>query len=128
MRVRVNGTELWFDVDGAALVPVGARMRRRPTVLLVHGGPGSYDHSYLTPHFGRLAGEAQVVYLDLRGHVGRQDPVTPVEAAREIADHLDPRTARLAVLEDTGHFPWLDQPDRYWALLTAWLAGKGACR
>ena len=128
MRVRVNGTELWFDVDGAALVPVGARMRRRPTVLLVHGGPGSYDHSYLTPHFGRLAGEAQVVYLDLRGHVGRQDPVTPVEAAREIADHLDPRTARLAVLEDTGHFPWLDQHDRYWALLTAWLAGKGACR
>ena len=31
-------------------------MRRRPTVLLVHGGPGSYDHSYFMPHFGRLAG------------------------------------------------------------------------
>jgi proline iminopeptidase len=43
-------------------------MRRRATVLLVHGGPGSYDHSYLTPHFGRLTAQAQVVYLDLRGH------------------------------------------------------------
>jgi hypothetical protein len=49
--------------------------------------------------------------------VGRQDPVTPVEAAREIAEHLDPAAARLAVLDDTGHFPWLDRPDRYWDLL-----------
>lgn len=281
MRVQVNGTELWFDVDGTGLVPDGARMRRRPTVLVVHGGPGGYDHSYLSAHFGPLTAHAQVVYLDLRGHgrsarvpvadwtfeacaedlpafcdvlgiadpvvlghsfggcvallyaarhpdhpaglvlqstmarfdldrlvagvarvagpevaalarreydgdsvtdeewsrvfaafgprvpdgdelarrirnpelgergmrllrrfdavdqlaritcpalvcVGREDAVTPVEAAREIADHLDPRTTRLAVVDDAGHFPWLDHPDRYWAVLTSWLAGQGA--
>jgi pimeloyl-ACP methyl ester carboxylesterase len=72
MHVLVNGTRLWFDVDGAVLVPEGSGMRRRPTIVLVHGGPGSYDHSYLKPAFGRLTEIAQVVYLDLRGH-GRSD-------------------------------------------------------
>ena len=46
MHAQVNGTRLWFDVDGPALVPEGVRMRQRPTVVLVHGGPASYDHSY----------------------------------------------------------------------------------
>jgi len=68
MHLDVNGTRLWFDVDGPALVPDGSQMRQRPTVVLVHGGPGVYDHSYFKPDFARLAGHAQVVYLDLRGH------------------------------------------------------------
>ena len=68
MQIDVNGTQLWFDADGPALVPDGSEMRLRPTVVLVHGGPGGYDHSYLKPDFGRLAGHAQVIYLDLRGH------------------------------------------------------------
>ena len=58
--------------------------------------------------------------------VGRHDPVTPVEAAHEIADGLRSPDRRLHVLDDAGHFPWLDRPDGYWALLTSWLAGKGA--
>jgi proline iminopeptidase len=68
MQVDVNGVRLWFDVDGLGLVWDGTEHRRRPTVVLVHGGPGSFDHSYFTPDFGRLAEVAQVVYLDLRGH------------------------------------------------------------
>src|SRR3954454_10742501 len=72
MRVAVNGTRLWFDVEGAALEPSGPTMRERPTLLLVHGGPGTYDHSYFKPSFGELAADLQVVYLDLRGH-GRSD-------------------------------------------------------
>ena len=68
MHLDVNGTRLWFDVDGPALVPDGSQMRQRPTVVLVHGGPGVYDHSYVKPGFARLAGHAQVVYLDLCGH------------------------------------------------------------
>jgi proline iminopeptidase len=72
MKIDVNGTRLWFDVEGSALVPVGSEMQQRPTVVLVHGGPGTYDHSYFKPDFGRLAEHAQVVYLDLRGH-GRSD-------------------------------------------------------
>jgi proline iminopeptidase len=68
VQVEVNGTRLWFDVDGPELVPDGREMRERPTVVLVHGGPGTYDHSYFKPDFSKLTDGAQVVYLDLRGH------------------------------------------------------------
>lgn len=51
--------------------------------------------------------------------VGDLDPVTPVAAAREIADALPPGIGRLEVIEGAGHFPWLDRPDRYWTILTA---------
>ena len=72
MQIDVNGTRLWFDVDGPALVPDGNEMRLRPTVVLVHGGPGTYDHSYFKPDFTRLTEHAQIVYVDLRGH-GRSE-------------------------------------------------------
>lgn len=277
MYVDVNGTRLWFDVDGPALVPEGPEMRERPTLVLVHGGPGVWDHSYLKPNFARLTTVAQVVYLDLRGHgrsawgdpadwsfevcaddvrafcdaigvarpivlghsmggpivllygarhpghaaglivqsgyarldvprlvegfrriggdevaelarrdfggepvtdeesarifaafgpqvpdaddlarrivnrelnahgseltrrlnvvdqlgridcptlvcVGALDPVTPVAAAQEIVQALPDRVAQLEVLDGAGHFPWKDVPDRYWALITEFVA------
>lgn len=78
MYVEAEGTRLWFDVEGAKLVPDGREMRERPTVVLLHGGPGSFDHSYLKPDFARLAEVAQVVYLDLPGH-GRSDWGDPAE-------------------------------------------------
>ena len=68
MHDEVNDVQLWFDVEGLGVVWDGTNHRGRPTVVLVHGGPGSFDHSYFTPDFGRLAEIAQVVYLDLRGH------------------------------------------------------------
>jgi pimeloyl-ACP methyl ester carboxylesterase len=40
MHVRVNGVRLFFDVEGAKLVPDGPVMREKPTLLLLHGGPG----------------------------------------------------------------------------------------
>ena len=75
-RSRSTARDLWFDVDGPALVPDGPQMRERPTVVLVHGGPASYDHSYFKPGFTPLTERAQVVYLDLRDHgrSGRTDP------------------------------------------------------
>jgi len=88
MQIAVNGTRLWFDVDGPSLVPAGPVMRERPTVILVHGGPGSYDHSYFKPHFAGLTGAAQVVYLDLRDH-GRSARHDPAEWSFEVcADDL----------------------------------------
>jgi pimeloyl-ACP methyl ester carboxylesterase len=76
VEVEVNGTRLWFDVDGPSLVPLGSTMGERPTVVLLHGGPGSYDHSYFKPDFTALSTHAQVVYLDLRDHgrSARHDP------------------------------------------------------
>jgi pimeloyl-ACP methyl ester carboxylesterase len=83
MQVVANGTRLWFDVDGPALVPGGAAMEERPTVVLLHGGPGSFDHSYFKPDFARLAEVAQVVYLDLRGH-GRSEWGEPEDWSFEV--------------------------------------------
>lgn len=69
--VRVNGVRLYFDVEGPGLVPDGPAMVEKPTLLLLHGGPGM-DHSTYKPGFSRLADIAQVVYLDHRGN-GRSD-------------------------------------------------------
>ena len=41
MHVEVNAVRLWFDVEGLGMVWDGTEHRRRPTVVLVHGGPGS---------------------------------------------------------------------------------------
>jgi len=75
MRIEVAGTRLFFDVVGPALVPEGREMRERPTLVLLHGGPGA-DHSIYRPAFDQLADRAQLVYLDLRGQ-GRSDPDEP---------------------------------------------------
>lgn len=73
MQIRLPDREitLFFDVEGAGLVPDGPRMRRRPTLVLLHGGPG-FDHSSFKPAFSGLAEVAQVVYLDHRGN-GRSE-------------------------------------------------------
>ncbi len=71
MFADINGTKIFFDVDGEALTPDGATMRQKPTVILVHGGPGA-DHSVSKPFFTQLTDIAQVVYYDHRGN-GRSD-------------------------------------------------------
>jgi len=71
MHVQVNGVRLFFDVEGAGLVPDGPTLRRKPVLLLLHGGPG-YDHSVFKPMFSVFADICQVVYLDHRGQ-GRSE-------------------------------------------------------
>lgn len=75
MHVQVGDVNLFFDVEGAKLVPDGGVMRERPTLLLLHGGPG-FDHSTFKPAFSSLTDVAQIVYLDHRGN-GRSDRSTP---------------------------------------------------
>ncbi len=71
MRIQVGDVRLFFDVEGAKLVPDGPSMRERPTLIVLHGGPG-FDHSSFKPHFSELVDVAQIVYLDHRGN-GRSD-------------------------------------------------------
>ena len=66
MRVIVNGVRLFFDVEGCALAARGSEMVARPTLVLLHGGPGA-DHSLFKPEFSVMTDTAQVVYLDQRG-------------------------------------------------------------
>jgi proline iminopeptidase len=72
MHVHVNGVRLFFDVEGAKLVPDGPVMREKPTLLLLHGGPG-FDHSIYRPAYSALADIAQVIFLDHRGNGRSQD-------------------------------------------------------
>ena len=44
MHVSVNGVRLFFDVEGTKFDPDGPVMREKPTLLMLHGGPGA-DHS-----------------------------------------------------------------------------------
>lgn len=67
----VPNVRLFVDIDGLALVPDGPSMREKPTLLLLHGGPG-YDLSGFKPAFSRLADVVQIIYCDQRGH-GRSD-------------------------------------------------------
>jgi pimeloyl-ACP methyl ester carboxylesterase len=61
--------------------------------------------------------------------VGELDPVTPVGDAREIVEALPDGVGRLEVLNDAGHFPWKDVPDRYWPLLSEFVqAGVQSAR
>jgi proline iminopeptidase len=72
MHVHVNGVRLFFDVEGAGFAPDGPMMREKPTLLLLHGGPG-FDHSIYRPAYSELADIAQIIYLDHRGNGRSED-------------------------------------------------------
>ncbi|MGC8712317.1 MAG: alpha/beta fold hydrolase [Leptodesmis sp.] len=66
MRARIRDTEIYFDVEGAGLVPDGARMKEKPVAFVIHGGPG-VDHTSFKPTFSPLSQKLQLVYFDHRG-------------------------------------------------------------
>ncbi len=66
MRAKIRDTEIYFDIEGAGLIPDGSRMRELPVAFVVHGGPGA-DHSSYKPTFSRLSNKMQLVYFDHRG-------------------------------------------------------------
>jgi proline iminopeptidase len=73
MQLEIEpGVRLFFDTDGAGWVPDGPVLRKRPVLVVLHGGPG-FDHSSFKPAFAALADVAQVLYVDHRGH-GRSSP------------------------------------------------------
>jgi proline iminopeptidase len=61
---------MFYDVDGAGVVPDGPMLRQKPTLVLVHGS--EVDHAFFKPWVTPLAGVAQLVFVDLLGH-GRSD-------------------------------------------------------
>ena len=75
VRSRFPAQPIFFDVVGSKLEADGPRMREKPTLIVMHGGPG-FDHSGLRGDFDGLADIAQVVYIDHRGN-GRSVPSDP---------------------------------------------------
>lgn len=53
MYTTVNGARICFDVDGEGLTPDGPDMTAKPTVVMVHGGPGA-DHVASKQYFSQL--------------------------------------------------------------------------
>ncbi|WP_337100332.1 alpha/beta fold hydrolase [Paenibacillus sp. YIM B09110] len=88
MFANLNGTRIYFDIEGSGYVPRGETMVRRPVLFAVHGGPGS-DHSDFKPWLTPLADHMQIVYLDQRcnGQSERVDPATCT--LEQLADDIE---------------------------------------
>lgn len=67
MYLNVNDTRLFFDVAGPGLRPRDGVLAEVPTLLLLHGGPGS-DHSAVKAPLLPLADRYQLVWIDHRGN------------------------------------------------------------
>lgn len=66
MFAKIRDTEIYFDIEGAGLVPDGKGMHEKPVAFLIHGGPG-VDHTSYKPTFSALSSKMQLVYFDHRG-------------------------------------------------------------
>lgn len=75
MCAVVKNARIYFDVDGEGSTPAGAAMVEKPTLMVLHGGPGS-DHSYFKPWIRPVTEVAQVIYVDHRGN-GRSELTGP---------------------------------------------------
>jgi len=84
----INGTRIYFDVEGSGLVPHGGAMEEREVCFVLHGGPGM-DHSYFKPWLSPLTDTFQLVYVDHRS-TGRSDRA-PLETCtiEQMADDLE---------------------------------------
>lgn len=65
MFVNLKTAQIFFDVVGSKLATNGECVRENPTLIALHGGPGS-DQISLRPYFDRLGDAMQVVYIDHR--------------------------------------------------------------
>jgi pimeloyl-ACP methyl ester carboxylesterase len=99
MRAKIRDTEIYFDIEGARLVPEGTAVRERPVAFLSHGGPGA-DHTGFKPALSPLAAYMQLVYFDHRGH-GRSAHGNP--ATYTLDDNVEVTLPRPTVLP---HFAW----------------------
>lgn len=75
MYAALRDTRLFFDVEGAGLVPDGPMMREHRPALVIHGGPGG-DHSGFKPAMTPLTTALQLIYFDHRGN-GRSAQADP---------------------------------------------------
>ncbi|WCK52358.1 alpha/beta fold hydrolase [Aneurinibacillus sp. Ricciae_BoGa-3] len=66
MFAQINGTRIFYDIEGAGYVPQGAIMHQKPVCFVLHGGPGG-DHTTFKPALTPLSEKMQLVYIDNRG-------------------------------------------------------------
>lgn len=67
MFIDVGTARIFFDTVGSQLAIAPESVTSRPTLVVMHGGPG-FDHTTLRPYFDRFADTHQVLYIDHRGN------------------------------------------------------------
>ncbi|HLR41753.1 MAG TPA: alpha/beta fold hydrolase [Pseudogracilibacillus sp.] len=66
MYANINGTKLYFDINGSGKVIENGLVKNKPVVFLLHGGPGG-THLSFKPYLNELSNKVQLVYIDQRG-------------------------------------------------------------
>jgi proline iminopeptidase len=87
MRAKLNGTQLYFDIDGVGQRVSGGHLIDKPTLIALHGGLG-FDHTYLRDGLGPLRTDAQVIYVDLRGQGRSGRPALASCTLEQMADDV----------------------------------------
>lgn len=64
------------------------------------------------PRLGELAGPALIL-------VGRHDPQFPISCSEALADRIN--RSHLVVFERSGHYPFIEEPEAFWAAVRAFL-------
>ena len=72
MIISINGCKLFFDVYGAQLKINPNSVEEKPTLIVLHGGHGMFDHTIYVEFWSQFSDLTQVIFLDQRG-CGRSD-------------------------------------------------------
>lgn len=97
MRLKVRGKTLFFDVEGGELAIDGSQVSDKPTLILLHGGPGGSDHTVFKPMFSQFTDIAQVLYLDMAGCGRSEGPVNGEYSIESWADDVAELCALLGI-------------------------------
>ena len=105
----------YFAHPGATEARFAARISKLPmsAAAFRHFEESERATFNLRPLLTRIRARVLVV-------VGAQDPVLGPASAREVADGI--ADARLEIIEDAGHFPWIEQPERFEHVVADFLA------
>ncbi len=87
MFARIDDLEIFFDVSGSHLGLAGMGSVERPTIIAIHGGLG-LDHGYLKPALDLFRDQAQVIFVDLRGHGRSSRPPLETCGLERMADDI----------------------------------------
>ncbi len=96
MRIHVQDTELYVDIEGVQLRVNGNMLVEQPTILVLPGGPG-LDQGYLRPGLRALSADAQVVFIDLRGQGRSARPPVETCTLEQMADDVAGLCALLGI-------------------------------
>ncbi len=94
------------------------RKARDLTPFQVQGQAQAATWASLTGHGSELRGKAQALRTPTLIVHGRHDPI-PLEWAEELAETL--QEARLVVMENSGHVPYVEEPEATFAAIRAFL-------